>query len=243
MDNQKSKANPDKGRVKNQKLMFIACVILFLASCIVEGTYTGEITPPPPPQSEMILTKQGSGEKTISLAGTGEVSINWGDGSSVEKQTLSALPREFKHTFSGASATRNIKITGENITILICRRCQLISLDVSKNIKLEKIDCSFNNLKLLDLEKNNVLKDLSCNNNDLESLKINNNNKALFSIDISSNKFNATVLNTIFGMLHKEVISGGKTIYISNNPGTATSDENIAKENGWEVNKQRIWDW
>ena len=223
-------------------LIILVGVALFLPSCIVEGTYTGEITPPPLPQYEMVLTMQGSGEKTISMAGTGEVSIDWGDGSVVSKQTLTATPREFKHTYSGAAATRSIKINGENITSLNCRRSELISIDISKNNKLEILNCSFNKLTSLDVENNNALKEFSCNNNELKSLKMSNNNTVLHFIDISTNNLNAGDLNTFFGLLHNTVITG-KIIYIAANDGTVASNKNIAIANGWEVNDERVLVW
>jgi len=59
-------------------LIPFSSVMLYFVACTVEGEYTGErIFPPISPQLEpMILTVQGSGEKIISMSGTGEVSLD-----------------------------------------------------------------------------------------------------------------------------------------------------------------------
>ena len=99
-------------------------------------------------------------------------------------------------------------------TVLYCYDNQLTALDVSKNTALTTLNCRNNSLAVLDVSKNTAMTVLNCRNNQLA----------------------ATALNTLFGTLHSNTISGGKNIYISGNSGTATCDRSIATNKGWTVN-------
>jgi len=140
------------------------------------------------------------------------------------------------------------------LTVLSCNGCQLSSLDVSKNTALIHLDCSFNKLTSLDVSNNTALQILNCTSNQIKSLNVNKNsalislscdNNQLTSLDVSMNtalihlgcslnQFSAETLNTLFGTLHSNPISG-KNISIRNNPGSDTCNFGIATEKGWKL--------
>jgi len=157
-----------------------------------------------------------SGKMSIHIAGTGSITIDWGDGTSYESHILSSGYNMYSHTYSITSA-HTITIKGENITGLECISQQLTildvskyislthlqcinnkltSLDVSKNIALTSLDCRFNQLTDLDVSKNIALTSLSCMDNKLTSLDVSKNialtrlncmNNKLTSLDVSKN--------------------------------------------------------
>jgi len=152
----------------------------------------------------MTMTTSISGEVSISLAGTGLVNIDWGDGSISDTydlyntliNTASSLSAclKFTHNYSGIN-TRTIRIYGDNITglesslqltnldvrkntaliWLRCRNNQLTSLDVSNNTALILLECSNNQLTNIDVSKNPALALLNCMSNQLTSLDVSNN--------------------------------------------------------------------
>ena len=123
---------------------------------------------------------------TISLSGTGKVTIDWGDCSKLETRMLLRRPREFSHSYP-YSCKRTIKIAGRKVTKLTCLGLELTDLDVSKNTALKELDCSasiadnhyveprYNYLKNLDVSKNIALIKLDCSNNPLSSLDVSKN--------------------------------------------------------------------
>jgi len=152
---------------------------------------------------------------SLDIAGSGEVTIEWGDGTS-ETYTLSnnwknpyspLAPKT--HEYSGTS-THIITITGENITHLYCNSNELTDLDVSKNTTLTVLFCGYNQLTDLDVSRNTVLTYLYCSYN-------------LLSTD---------ALNALFRTLHSNMIDR-KALSINNNPGTDTCDQMIATDKGW----------
>jgi Leucine-rich repeat (LRR) protein len=87
-----------------------------------------------------------------------------------------------------------------------------MSLDVSKNIVLETLYCSENQLTSLDMSKNIVLGTLYCRNNQLTTV----------------------ALNALFVSLHNNE-AYLKNIYIGNNEGTDLCDRTIAENKGWTI--------
>ena len=83
-----------------------------------------------------------------------------------------------------------------NIIELSCDRNNLTALDVSKNLKLEKLFCDKNKLTSLDVSKNPNLSILDCHKNGLTSLDVSKNanlfglfcnDNKLTSLDVTSN--------------------------------------------------------
>jgi len=131
----------------------------------------------------MTMTTVAS-EVTLCIGGTGQVSIDWGDGTPIETYGGDGYTT-FNYSYSSTS-TRTITITGENITSLICRGNQLTSIDVSKNTVLTELTCSNNLLESIDVSKNTALTSLECSYNILESLDV-SKNTALIQLECSYN--------------------------------------------------------
>ena len=150
--------------------------------------------------TQIIMITEAS-EIELDMAGTGEVTINWGDGTN-EAYTLSNnwkkpySPLNPKiHEYSGAS-THTITITGINITHLNCNSSELTDLDVSKNKTLVVLFCGYNQLMDLDVSKNTALTGLYCYHNQLTDLDVSKNstltdlrcfNNQLSNLDVSKN--------------------------------------------------------
>jgi len=188
-----------------------------------------------PKYRRMFLTLQGSGTTIIELAGSGTIVIDWGDGT----VTSYELPFwgsyyydvSFSHTYNDINS-RTIIIIGENIARLSCLRNRLTSLDVSKNTALTDLFCGYNQLTSLDVSKNTALTRLSCVENNLTSLDV-SGCIALAFLGCNSNQLSSATLNNLFGMLHSNTISGGKSISINSNPGTKDCNRSIAELKGW----------
>ena len=200
------------------------------------------------------------------LAGFAAATIDWGDGSEIEKVILNGegigLSREYSN-----DAPKKITITGKHVHELWCQygnliqldvsrntalrhlTCstnQLTTLDVSRNTALYALDCGYNQLTTLDVSKNTLLKDFGCSNNTLTTLDL-SQNTVLWFIQIQNNQFNADALNDLFKTLHDNVlyhslpghthVTMRKRITIGNNPGTTDCNRSIAEQKGWEVNR------
>ena len=120
----------------------------------------------------------------IYMAGSGIITIDWGDGSESKIHSLKDYERrfpyfseyEYSHRYSDTSFHKII-IIGGNITHLDCRYHQnkINELNVSDNTALIKLNCSRNQLKKLDISNNSKLKHLECGNNHLTSLDVSKN--------------------------------------------------------------------
>jgi len=159
-------------------------------------TYGNEITfatdedlPP-----SIVMTTKPRNDRSFQLAGTGTVTIDWGDGT-VKKYTLTSNFSDFNHIYSSASA-RTITIIGENITHFNCFFYELSNLDVSNNPALIELYADANQLTELDLSKSTALKWLNVRNNQLTKLDVSNNpamvllyasDNQLTKLDVSNN--------------------------------------------------------
>ena len=147
-----------------------------------------------------------NGNVKIYMAGSGALTIDWGDGTDQETHTLLEhnndwFDREwnyqfaYTHDYSDVSS-HTITITGKNITHLGCGGNELTRLDVSKNTELTSLDCWGNQLMRLDMSQNTSLIQLSCAFNPLTNLDISKNaalkelhcqQNQLTSLDVSRN--------------------------------------------------------
>jgi len=105
------------------------------------------------------------------MAGSGSVTIDWGDGTKPESFTLTTREAEYYHQYS-YSGGRTITITG-NVTYLDCGSCE--TLDISKNTALTHLSCH-GYFKSLDVSKHTALTELSIEA-DLTSLDVSKNTK------------------------------------------------------------------
>jgi len=131
---------------------------------------------------KMTMTTQKVGGLTIILAGSGKVTIDWGDGSKKEEHTLSEFYTTWtsEHRFSHSYASglvRTISITGENVTHLSCFDIGLTSLEIGQNVALTHLYCSRNQLSSLNVISNIALTTLYCYDNQIGNLDVSRNSK------------------------------------------------------------------
>jgi len=168
----------------------------------------------------------------IFMAGSGAVTIDWGDGSKIEKRRLSKFKNDcifgncfddgryyyptdndrytFRHNYS---FSRTIIITGKNITYLNCVGNQLTDIDVNNCSSLVYLDCSYNQLTSLDVSKNTRLVKLYCYRNELTRMAI----------------------DALFDTLHGYPAEEQKLVSVVDNPGQDDCNKSIAKNKGWSV--------
>jgi len=233
--------------------MMIAAVVLTTA-CNKNGDEP--IIEPGP--NQMIMTTQQS-NVIIIMAGSGTVTIDWGDKMEIETYPLLDFNdfgwQNYNHIFSGSSI-HTITITGNNITrfaclstgttqmdfsrnpeltVMSCGDNLLKSLDVSSNTKLMALDCFGNFLTNLDVSKNTELGYLNFRNNQLTKLDVSTNSN-LMTLHCRDNLLTAEALNAMFETLHDIMFPGRtKIIYIGANPGTNDCNRSIAENKGWIV--------
>jgi len=183
------------------------------------------------------MTAESDGVITFLLAGSGVVTVDWGDGSEKVRLTLNENGVEFVHKYSVASI-RTITIIGDNIVELDCSGIGLTNLDVRRATALKWLDCSDNQLTDLNVSRNTALRLLNCSNNRLTNLDV-SKNTALKALNISENKFSANALSALFHSLHSNDIGYDTGIYgrtkgIRVDEITA-SDRNMIEHKGWTV--------
>jgi len=143
----------------------------------------------------------------ISLAGSGTVSIDWGDNSKIETHDLLSFvdiedwnnhyfdKYGFSHHYSSTSS-HTITISSDNITHIDCYNNLLTTLNISNNPTLKFLVCYANQLTSLDVHNATNLTDLVCGYNNLATIKIGGNTKLktlacyrnqLTNLDVSSN--------------------------------------------------------
>jgi len=197
------------------------------------------------------------------MAGSGALTIDWGDGTDKETHTLLEhnsdwSDREwndqfaYTHAYSDASSY-TIIIAGINITHLKCSGNELTCLDVGQNAALTNLDCWCNQLTSLDVSQTPSLIQLSCAFNQLTGLDVSKNtaliqlscafnqltsldmskNTALIHLDCDRNLLTAQALNTLFGTLHDTPRT--KTVSIGDNPGTVDCNKRIAEKKKWTL--------
>jgi len=202
---------------------------------------------------QVTLNIQYAGKAIIGLSGTGQATIDWGDGTRVETYTLQFAITPFSHNYSNATP-RTVTITGENIRGLVCQNMGITNLDVTKITTLSVLDCSRNKITSLNLGNNTDLRHLTCSDNLLTTfdvsqiewlghIRCSNNqitnlnvskNRAIKSFFIDNNKLNRNEMENFLRSLHANVPNGGKVVDISNNP-AAGANAGIARDSGWSV--------
>jgi hypothetical protein len=130
----------------------------------------------------------------IKMAGSGEVTIDWGDGNE-DKGSLKDILVPFSHVYSSASL-HTITVSGDSIKYLDCSENQITGLNVSKNIALTRLMCEKNQLTDLNVSKNTALTWLMCHINQLTDLDVSKNTaltalicekNQLINLDVSKN--------------------------------------------------------
>ena len=114
-----------------------------------------------------------------------------------------------------------------------CSDNHLSSLNVSNNPALKCICAYTNYLTTLDVSKSKELEVLDCDFNDITKLDLTNNtNLKLLYLD--ENQLDTNALNCLLESLNDDATEG-KTINITDNPGTPNCDRTIATQKGWLV--------
>ena len=201
----KTKMTTKTNILKNaaQWMIIVLCSILVFASCrnaspkapASNNAPNIHVTEPSLSESRSFfnpnisMTVPTSMAGSFTIAGTGTVVIDWGDGT-VEKETLKAHydnyvkygnSQKFSHSYS-ESSDHTVKIIGNNIMLLTIAALtmmsngqmtnNLTSLDVSSNIELIELNCHDNQLTKLDLYNNTKLRLLGCTDNQLTELDL-----------------------------------------------------------------------
>ena len=211
--------------------------VIIAVSCTLVGTLHDEYLDngqeePPAELPKMTITLTKSGNVTFGISGSGSITINWGDGSATQTYNISSGNTNLTHSGSGS---RTITISGANITRLDCSDNQVTQINVSEITTLTHLFCNDNELTGLDVSANNRLAMLLCDDNRLTALNVGENTTLSF-LNISFNNMQNASLNALLSSLHANNITGGKTVIISNNAGTASPQSiNTAINRGWEV--------
>ena len=158
------------------------------------------------------------------LAGLGNITIDWGDGSEKEPFTLISSETLYKHNYSSGGA-HTIVIKGNvtsledgfkeyyigvssldvsnnsSLTFLKLSSCELTSLDLSKNTALKKLHLDCEKLTSLDLSKNTALEELELYCRKLTSLDLTKNlalkELTLGCVELTCNVSNLPVLSEL----------------------------------------------
>ena len=180
--------------MKKMIFNFIFVIVVFVVALLSCTTST---------TNGITMTLSKSGEVMIYVAGSGAMTIDWGDRTKKETHTLviyelgfDGIEYRYIHSYSN-TFRHTITIYGEKITHFCCSDNQLMSLDVSKNTSLVELVCVNNQLTSLDVSKNTALTRLACAKNHLKSLDVSKNvtldfldcgENHLKSLDVSKNE-------------------------------------------------------
>ena len=127
--------------------------------------------------------------------------------------------------FATISSLRSIK----------CGHTTMATLDVSGNPNLNQLSCTHLGLTSLDISTASGLTDIDCSHNNLTTLDV-SNNSFLRKVAINDNQFDKTALDAIFTALPAALpAQNPPAIKITDNPGTATCDKQIATNKYWFV--------
>jgi hypothetical protein len=176
-------------RMKRQIVIMIIVAVTTVLDCVTAFAQAA---------AQQIIITVTTDHLFFDIAGSGKVTINWGDGAKSEKtlkEEFSIPGITYDHKYEGAAAERTVTVTGnvkyfscegEGVTnldvsgckwlvYLHCGKNQLTALDVGKNAALTYLDCSENKLTALDVTANKSLSELHCGINRLHDLDVSNN--------------------------------------------------------------------
>ncbi len=160
------------------------------------GSWSVELT------AECESTDSYRSKVMIELAGTGTVTIDWGDGTVLENFRMPELKEEDEwHEYEGAEYTHQYDKVGTYLVKISGQSGAITLLEVSNNYngmdfssivlnhcsRLQYLDCWGNQLTSLDVSKCTQLKELYCWDNELTSLDV-SGCKQLKELDCSENE-------------------------------------------------------
>ena len=127
-------------------------------------------------ETENLITMTTQANKiTLTLAGTGKVSIDWGSRSfDIHEHELSDYPTVYEIEYPDRDVVHKIRVTGD-VTFMNCNWNQLKKLNLKRNAGLKVLECGYNPLKKLNLKRNTQLEVLDCSGNQLKKLDVTQN--------------------------------------------------------------------
>jgi hypothetical protein len=201
----------------------------------------------------IVFATSFSGNKSFLVAGHGEATIDWGDGTEPQTVTLNAMiPREgvgfqldeashaVRHSYMEAKMAGTVIVTGENITGFGTNFSGSVTdIDTSHMPSLINLECSTERLTAIDVSGNPALADLRLYENRLTSLDL-SANPVLYMLAVFSNNINHQALVATFESLpdNSERMVGAAEIYCGDNPGYAEltdEDKKITADKGWNI--------
>jgi len=181
--------------MKKGPLLFLASLLLLQAVCAGFGKLSAQtLTADTLSWSWEVSTTVSTMTKSCSLEFTGNLTLNWGDGT-VQTLTDSLSGSTLTHVYASV-ANFNCKATGTGILYFKADSKRLLSLDPTKSTSLTYLSCTSNQLPALDVSKNTELISLYCGGNSLETLTISNCTK-LQTLTCSDNKLSLLDVSSV----------------------------------------------
>jgi hypothetical protein len=224
-----------------KSIMAVFAAVTFAASLASCGK--DDVVPELTPQEDRISTTL-KGEMTLSLAGEGEVTIDWGDGEK-DEITLTPLPGSGKpgaeHRFSHEyedDDRKNISFTvdGEITAIATGKSGAMTVFRVNELAEtLEYLDCSGEKLETLSVSDFRKLRYLDCSANAITRLSV-GDCRELEELDCGANALTLDAAKAIFRALpDRDGEDQGKMRIAAPPAGLIRSDAQVAVDKNWEV--------
>lgn len=143
-------------------------------------------------------------DRKISIAGSGSVYIDWGNGKVIEEHKLKSDWTEFTYTeypYISPARTITITVTGVNIRRFDCSKNRLTSLEVNENHTLKELYCKENRLVKINVSNNTAMEKI-----ELATQIGSNGSRSLEELNVSNTAL--TTLNCRYHIL--------KTLNVSN---------------------------
>jgi len=232
------------------KINIIKNMVCFtaIALCVLAFASCKDKNPPNISMTVKLSKFQTNKDVIFYMAGSGTITIDWGDGTVESKMLrvyIDSLDNDttymFTHSYSRSyfhsyfrSSVHTIKIRGNNITHLTTVKYlpefyffisnNLTRLNVSRATSLIWLDCSHNELTELDLSQNTALLRLSCFRNQLTELDL-SSNTALTSLNCIANQLTNLNLSANIALTRLECQNNKLTeLDLSNNKMLANLD-------------------
>jgi hypothetical protein len=172
-------------------ILYIAITIVTLASCTVTGTLNDDFKR----ENEIITTKMKTDKAGLiefSAAGEGIMTIDWGDGTTLQKVEISSSdPKKISHTYSTSEFHTITMLSGKSLERLFCSGIGITEIDLKQNTELVQLFCNNNQIETLDVSDNTKLIKLQCSDNKISQLNL---NPELNLLDCSQNKLSSLEL-------------------------------------------------
>lgn len=172
--------------MKKGHLLFIAGLLLLQTVCAEFGKLSAQtLHADTLTWSWEVSTTVSTMTKTCTLEYTGDLTLDWGDGTvQTLKDSLSGTA--LTHVYASV-ANFNCKASGTGILYFKADSRRLLTMDPGKSPGLTYLSCTSNQLTTLDVSKNTELVSLYCGGNDLSTLNVANCTK-LQTLTCSDNK-------------------------------------------------------